>query len=53
MGCPATQVKIEAAFGTLRKSAVSDDLDIKQLEFQRELGKGVCSSKSRSELNGS
>ena len=46
-------MKIEAAFGTLRKSAVSDELDIKQLEFQRELGKGVRSSKTSCELNGS
>ena len=42
-----SQVKIEAAFGTLRKSAVSDDLDIKQMEFQRELGKGVPAQRCR------
>ena len=37
------QVKIEAAFGTLRKQAVSDELDIKQLVFKRQLGKGAHS----------
>lgn len=46
-------MKIEAAFGTLRKSAVSDDLDIKQLEFQRELGKGEQHEQARHELQGS
>ena len=41
-------MKIEAAFGTLRKSAVSDDLDIKLLDFQRELGKGASGKRGTS-----